>query len=176
MATWRGRQRTNLLVFVCVALFLFIFHRDVLFPTGKPDLPVSDLRLGEDDVEMVVASMTSENVTWLDNYLLDWKKNIYVVNDRKASHTVPVNKGREAMVFLTFVLLHSRGPPHSLIRILVLTSPDYLGISSRDTTPSPATSSSIMPSASNGTTTTQTTIPSPFSNASASTTSANKAT
>lgn len=54
-----------------------------------------------DSVEMVVASMLSENVTWLDNYLVDWKKNIYVVDDPMAKFTVPMNKGREAMVFLT---------------------------------------------------------------------------
>lgn len=57
---------------------------------------------GNDDVEMVVASMNSENTTWLDQYLLDWKKNIYVVDDETARFTVPINKGREAMVFLTY--------------------------------------------------------------------------
>lgn len=56
---------------------------------------------GEDDVEMVIASMQRENVTWLHDYLKDWKKNIYVVDDPKAPLTVPTNKGREAMVFLT---------------------------------------------------------------------------
>ena len=56
---------------------------------------------GEGDIEMVVASMTKENTTWLYDYLLDWKKNIYVVDDPTAALTVPMNKGREAMVFLT---------------------------------------------------------------------------
>lgn len=54
-----------------------------------------------DSVEMVVASMLRENVTWLEDYLTDWKKNIYVVDDPMAKFTVPINKGREAMVFLT---------------------------------------------------------------------------
>ena len=52
---------------------------------------------------MVVASMKHENITWLDDYLHGWKKNIYVVDDAHAPLTVPVNKGREAMVFLTYV-------------------------------------------------------------------------
>ena len=52
---------------------------------------------------MVVASMKHENVSWLDEYLPEWKKNIYVVDDNKAKLTVPMNKGREAMVFLTYV-------------------------------------------------------------------------
>ncbi|KAI1037335.1 hypothetical protein LB503_008858 [Fusarium chuoi] len=56
------------------------------------------MALGDNDVEMVVASMKHENVSWLDEYLPEWKKNIYVVDDNKAKLTVPMNKGREAMV------------------------------------------------------------------------------
>lgn len=117
MATWRGRQRTNLLVFVCCAVFLFIFYGDVLFPTGRRQTPNIHVPsdepvevLGEDSVELVVASMTKENVTWLDNYLTHWKKSIYVVDNPKSALTVPVNKGREAMVFLTYVSPRTRPP------------------------------------------------------------------
>ncbi|CEJ82107.1 hypothetical protein VHEMI02195 [[Torrubiella] hemipterigena] len=67
---------------------------------ARPEPPEA----GSDDVEMVVASMSSENTTWLDQYLLDWKKNIYVVDDETARFTVPINKGREAMVFLTYII------------------------------------------------------------------------
>jgi hypothetical protein len=59
---------------------------------------------GADDTEMVVASMKKENITWLDDYLLDWKKNIYVVDDPSAELSVPTNKGREAMVFLSYII------------------------------------------------------------------------
>ncbi len=59
---------------------------------------------GEAELEIVVATTNSENVTWLHDYLLDWPKNIYVVDDRRAALTVPKNKGREAMVILTYVL------------------------------------------------------------------------
>jgi hypothetical protein len=55
----------------------------------------------DDDVEMVVASLRSENITWLHDYLVDWRKNIYTVDDENAALPVPQNKGREAMVFLT---------------------------------------------------------------------------
>lgn len=61
-------------------------------------------KLGDDEVELVVASMRKENVTWLHEYLPNWKKNIYVVDDPTAEFTVPLNKGREAMVFLTWVI------------------------------------------------------------------------
>lgn len=109
MATWRGRQRTNVLVFVCCAVFLLFFYGDILFPTGRrPNIPVASEEpvevLGEDSVELVVASMTKENVTWLEDYLTHWTKRIYVVDDPNSSLTVPVNKGREAMVFLTYAL------------------------------------------------------------------------
>lgn len=106
--SWRSRQRTNLIAFVCCFVFIALFYGDVLFPRPRhdPKLPVANSKPGTDDVELVVASMKKENVTWLNDYLLDWKKNIYVVDDPNARLTVPVNKGREAMVFLTCVVPH----------------------------------------------------------------------
>lgn len=53
---------------------------------------------------VVVASQASENATWLDEYFPQWEKNIYRVDDPHAPLTVPKNKGRESMVYLTFVL------------------------------------------------------------------------
>lgn len=50
---------------------------------------------------MVVASMKSDDVSWLHNYFPDWHKSIYVVDDKKAQLTVKQNKGRESMVYLT---------------------------------------------------------------------------
>jgi hypothetical protein len=53
---------------------------------------------------VVVAAQTSENTTWLDMYFPNWEKNIYRVDDPSAPLTVPKNKGRESMVYLTSVL------------------------------------------------------------------------
>lgn len=50
---------------------------------------------------VVVASQTGENSTWLEEYFPQWEKNIYKVDDQNAPLTVPVNKGRESMVYLT---------------------------------------------------------------------------
>lgn len=104
------RQRLTLIVFLCIAclVWFFYFHSSGLGQGRSSYRPRegdgSDERIpGPDDTEMVVASMKKENLTWLDDYLLDWKKNIYVVDDPYAPLTVPVNKGREAMVFLTYV-------------------------------------------------------------------------
>lgn len=52
--------------------------------------------------ELVVASMAADDTSWLDEFFGDWTKNVYVVNNRSAPLTVPMNKGREAMPFLTY--------------------------------------------------------------------------
>jgi hypothetical protein len=116
--SWRSRQRTNLVAFICCFVFVILFYGDVLFPRTRrhdPNLPVANPKPGTDDVELVVASMKKENVTWLDNYLLDWKKNIYVVDDPNAPLTVAVNKGREAMVFLTYIIDRYESLPGNVI-------------------------------------------------------------
>ncbi|KAH7385903.1 hypothetical protein BKA66DRAFT_415620 [Pyrenochaeta sp. MPI-SDFR-AT-0127] len=53
---------------------------------------------------VVVASQASENATWLHQYFPDWEKNIYRVDDPNAPLTVPKNKGRESMVYLTYII------------------------------------------------------------------------
>ena len=53
------------------------------------------------DVRLVVARMQHEDASWLDQYLPQWQKSIYTVDDPSASLTVPRNKGRESMVYLT---------------------------------------------------------------------------
>lgn len=74
---------------------------------GKPTKPyvLRAARKDDNTVEMVIASKKSENVTWLHDYLPNWKKNIYVVDNSSADLTVPQDKGREAMVFLTWATL-----------------------------------------------------------------------
>jgi hypothetical protein len=59
---------------------------------------------------VVVASQASENATWLSDKFPTWETNIYRVDDPHAPLTVPKNKGRESMVYLTYVL-SSEAPP-----------------------------------------------------------------
>jgi hypothetical protein len=59
---------------------------------------------------VVVASQASENATWLSDKFPTWETNIYRVDDPHAPLTVPKNKGRESMVYLTYVL-SSHSPP-----------------------------------------------------------------
>jgi hypothetical protein len=70
---------------------------------------------GPDDVELVVATQKKDNVTWLSDYLLDWHKSIYVVDDKHAPLTVDVNKGREANVFLTYIIDNYEYLPGNII-------------------------------------------------------------
>lgn len=53
--------------------------------------------------DLVVASMVGDNTTWLYDSLPDWHKSIYIVDDKYADLTVTINKGRESMVYLTYV-------------------------------------------------------------------------
>ncbi|EJP66748.1 uncharacterized protein BBA_04041 [Beauveria bassiana ARSEF 2860] len=72
--------------------------------TATPLSKLQPQHNGDAELEIIVAATKEENVTWLHDYLLDWPKNIYVVDDQQAALTVPENKGREAMVVLTYII------------------------------------------------------------------------
>ncbi|KAK4038957.1 hypothetical protein C8A01DRAFT_16980 [Parachaetomium inaequale] len=54
--------------------------------------------------EIVVASLRSEDTFWVHRHLPDWTHSVYVVDDPSAEFTVPKNKGREAMVYLSHII------------------------------------------------------------------------
>jgi len=80
-------------------------------PKGKP-LKAND-GIKARRTAVVVASQSSENATWLEEYFPHWEKNIYHVDDPSAELTVPKNKGRESMVYLTYVPIHTIFRPMS---------------------------------------------------------------
>lgn len=51
--------------------------------------------------EMVVASMKSDDTSWLQENFPEWSQSVYVVDNKRAPLTVAQNKGRESMVYLT---------------------------------------------------------------------------
>jgi hypothetical protein len=53
-------------------------------------------------VALVVASQTTDNTSWLGESFPTWEKAIYLT-DAPSNLSVPVNKGREGMVYLTSV-------------------------------------------------------------------------
>ena len=72
---------------------------DIEKPAPAPENNVDVKKLAK--VAMVVASQTTDDTTWLNDVFTDWEKNIYVTDDPNAELTVPANKGREGMVYLT---------------------------------------------------------------------------
>ena len=85
------------------ATFIFITLFVIIYRTSSKHEP-SSLLVPQKPAfrkEFVVASLKQDDTSWLQEHFSDWKANIYVVNDQAAQLTVPVNKGREAMVYLT---------------------------------------------------------------------------
>ncbi|KAF4764258.1 hypothetical protein N7455_003677 [Penicillium solitum] len=67
--------------------------------------------------DMVVASMKSDDTSWLSEYFPDWTKSIYVVDDKDAPLTVTRNKGRESMVYLTYIIDNYDNLPDTMLFI-----------------------------------------------------------
>ncbi|OAT07181.1 hypothetical protein BDBG_03277 [Blastomyces gilchristii SLH14081] len=65
--------------------------------------------------DIVVASLKEDDTTWVGEHLSDWHANIYVVDNPRAELTVPVNKARESMVYLTYIIDHYDKLPDIMI-------------------------------------------------------------
>ncbi|KAJ5649215.1 Lipase class 3 [Penicillium longicatenatum] len=89
-------------------------------PTPKPKIdPIDEqarpaIRKRKD---MIVASMKNDDTTWLAEYFPDWSRSIYVVDDKKAPLTVAKNKGRESMVYLTYIIDNYENLPDIMLFI-----------------------------------------------------------
>ena len=55
-------------------------------------------------ISTVVASQRGDNTTWLQELLPTWQHNIYVTDNANVTLSVPRNKGRESMVYLTYII------------------------------------------------------------------------
>jgi hypothetical protein len=113
----RSRLKAILLtIFIVLALYLLFFSHTTRSPVkadtgsyaqkhGSPATSKSADELARPAIwkrkNMVVASMKSDDTSWLLEYFPDWTKSIYVVDDKHAPLTVTRNKGRESMVYLT---------------------------------------------------------------------------
>ena len=51
--------------------------------------------------ELVVASRDGDDTSWIGEHLPDWHTSLYVMDNPRAKLTVPANKGRESMAYLT---------------------------------------------------------------------------
>jgi hypothetical protein len=81
---------------------------DTSSPTRETDISKASYTTTQDVLKQemqrkafVVASQQTENTTWLEHFFPEWEHFIYHVDDPTAELTVPKNKGRESMVYLT---------------------------------------------------------------------------
>ncbi|KAL2865064.1 DUF3431 domain-containing protein [Aspergillus lucknowensis] len=131
----RNREKAIFLtIFIIFALYLLFFsgssrHRQFDPAIYDPDAhggPNRDPQSGQATParqstpirkSLVVASMKDDDVSWLHQFFPDWHKNIYVVDDKKAELTVMQNKGRESMVYLTYIIDNYENLPDSVLFI-----------------------------------------------------------
>jgi hypothetical protein len=105
MASSRFRRSWRRYFFgsACLLITIVILQlRSVAFPHNlswaHPGL-VSDAGHSRASTTVVVAALEKDDVSWIDFAWWDvWK---YEVDNSKAKHAVPKNKGHEAMVYLT---------------------------------------------------------------------------
>ncbi len=110
MWTTRRAVVLFLIVFTCLVAWLRIHDSPIL--TAGPDNKGKVAHRYRDDVELVVASLESDDVSWIQRYLPDWYTYRYVADNPRAPLTVPKNKGHEAMIYLTHIInYYSNLPP-----------------------------------------------------------------
>ncbi|EFR02021.1 hypothetical protein MGYG_05023 [Nannizzia gypsea CBS 118893] len=79
------------------------------FTAGTPKPPGSTYTKA-----LIVPRLKKEKVDWIDS-LEDIQKNIYVVDDPHSLPRIPQNKGREAMVYLTYLIDNYDNLPEVMI-------------------------------------------------------------
>lgn len=106
----RLRNLWLLIAIVCVASLVVVFKSEHRYSFAQLRAAVAATREGHENPEqkifepagtaVVVASQQGDNVTWLTTFSA-WEKFVYVTDDPAAELTIPINKGRESMVYLT---------------------------------------------------------------------------
>jgi hypothetical protein len=71
-------------------------HTPESIPQPEPEPELAPVRK-----ELVFAAMEASNMSWVEEHLSDWTANIYRA-DASQGLNVPINKGNEAMVYLTY--------------------------------------------------------------------------
>lgn len=98
LTTLQRRPVRRALFFFGACVILGILLR-YWFPSTQPAPYIGDAS----NRAFVVSSLKRDDVSWLTDNLHNWQIVRYVVDDADAQYTVPMNKGREAMVYLTYV-------------------------------------------------------------------------
>lgn len=91
----------------CLAILVILGLTSLLrlqfpnFAFGHKRYHHSPVPLSTEPKRLVVASLKGDDTRWIGKRLPDWPVSLYVVNDPEAEFSVPLNKGRESMVYLT---------------------------------------------------------------------------
>ena len=104
---WRLILTVSLFLFISALAWLHIQDLRSLRPVLDDErLPSSSggedvVRENVEDFTAVVASLQRDDTSWLDE--LNWNVWRYEVDNPESIHKTPINKGTEAMVYLTYV-------------------------------------------------------------------------
>ncbi|KAA8650268.1 hypothetical protein EYZ11_006098 [Aspergillus tanneri] len=67
------------------------------------------------DRVIVMAKLAAEDTSWVSIELAEWRNFIYTVDDPNAPRHTPVNKGRESLAYLQYIVDHYHDLPATLI-------------------------------------------------------------
>ncbi|KAH6842934.1 hypothetical protein B0I37DRAFT_383229 [Chaetomium sp. MPI-CAGE-AT-0009] len=112
-STRPGRRVLPILIPLAILLALLGLHFHLQWDWSS----VSRSIKGKPAAGIVVASLRSEDTSWVHRHLPNWSRSVYVVDDPSAKFTVPKNKGREAMVYLTHLINNYHTLPPATIFI-----------------------------------------------------------
>lgn len=88
----------TILAIIVFALYTFNSHPAAI------RVPKWDTAHIKRDRELVIAAVATHNTTWVQRDFPDWGHRIYVADDKWEEDGVPKHKGREAMVYLTYII------------------------------------------------------------------------
>ncbi|KAI1379087.1 hypothetical protein F4677DRAFT_410501 [Hypoxylon crocopeplum] len=122
LASHRRNKHQFLLISIFICLFIYLAaqcDRNSVWDLGAANPatsnPSNTLQQLPNNLELVIASTTSENISWFHEYLSDITTNIYVTDDPKAVPRIPVNKGHETMPYFTYIIDHYDNLPNITI-------------------------------------------------------------
>ena len=95
-----GRISMRRALFLLAGFIATIVLLKITFASSKDEVPIVAAK-PHSARTLVVSSMKKDNTSWIEEGLPDWTLRRYIVDDPTATYTVPQNKGREAMVYLT---------------------------------------------------------------------------
>lgn len=81
--------------------------------TSSPVVPITTFTPAAEKA-IVMGKLSKEDTSWVHEELPDWETHIYTVDNQSASLHTAVNKGREAMPYLTFIIDRYRNLPKTI--------------------------------------------------------------